>query len=169
MTRTQIDDSTSLRPERPDDYEFMADLYASTREEEMQLTDWTDEQKHAFLRSQFDAQTAHYRTHYSAAEFWIIERNGERAGRLYLHYRPEDLRIVDIAVRSDLRGQGIGGAILEQLLAAARSGGYGVSIHVERNNPALRLYERLGFRKIDEHGIYFLMEWKPSADRASAT
>jgi ribosomal protein S18 acetylase RimI-like enzyme len=170
MTRTQIDDSTSLRPERPDDYEFMADLYASTRAEEMQLVDWSEQQKRAFLRSQFDAQTAHYRTHYNAAEFWIIERNGERAGRLYLHYRPDDLRIVDIALRPEFRGQGIGGAILNQLLGAAQHGGYGLSIHVERNNPAMRLYNRMGFRKIDEHGIYDLMEWKPSAaGHAAAT
>jgi hypothetical protein len=36
-----------------------------------------------------------------------------------------------------------------------------VRIHVERYNPALRLYERLGFRRIADGGIYFLMEWTP--------
>lgn len=162
MTHTQIDDSTFLRPEGPDDHEFIADVYASTRAEEMQLVDWPDDQKRAFLRSQFDAQTEHYHKHYTAAEFWIIEHEGERAGRLYLNYRPDDLRIVDIALLPEFRGRGIGGAILQQLLGAAQRGGYGVSIHVEQNNPAMHLYERMGFHRINEHGIYYLMEWKSS-------
>ena len=38
--------------------------------------------------------------------------------------------------------------------------GQGVSIHVERMNPAMRLYLRLGFAKVDEHGVYDLMEWR---------
>jgi hypothetical protein len=37
--------------------------------------------------------------------------------------------------------------------------------HVERFNPALRLYGRLGFRQIDDRGVYLFMEWRvePSA------
>lgn len=163
MTRTRIDDSTSLREARPDDYEFMADLYASTREEEMKLVDWPDEHKRAFLRSQFDAQSEHYDKHYTAAERWIIERDGERVGRLYLHYMPSDLRMVDIALVPSARGQGVGGAIVRQLLEDAGRDGRAVSIHVEINNPAMRLYERLGFRPVKEHGMYLLMEWRADA------
>ena len=162
MTRTRIDASTVLRPVTIADYDFMADLYASTREEEMKLVDWTDEQKRAFLRSQFDAQSAHYDKHYTAAERWIIERDGDRIGRLFLHYLPNDLRIVDIALIPSARGQGTGGAIVRQLLEDAGAGNLPVSIHVEINNPALRLYERLGFRPINEHGMYLLMEWSPN-------
>jgi GNAT superfamily N-acetyltransferase len=163
-TNTRIDEHVSLRPETPEDREFLSDLYASTREEELRaVTSWNDAEKRAFLRMQFDAQFDHYRKHYSAAEFWVIERDGERVGRLYLHYKPDDLRIVDIALVAAVRGEGIGGRLLGGLLDTARAGGYSVSIHVERNNPAMRLYERLGFVPIDEHGIYFLMEWKPEA------
>jgi hypothetical protein len=32
-------------------------------------------------------------------------------------------------------------------------------IHVERLNPAVRLYERLGFRQIEDKGVYLFMEW----------
>jgi ribosomal protein S18 acetylase RimI-like enzyme len=35
-----------------------------------------------------------------------------------------------------------------------------VTIHVEVFNPALRLYERLGFKKVAENGPYHLMEWR---------
>ncbi|MEO8035317.1 MAG: GNAT family N-acetyltransferase [Acidobacteriota bacterium] len=159
MSSVLIDDRVALRSETPDDYEFLAAVYASTREEELRPVPWTEEQKLGFLRSQFDAQTAHYRNHYRNAEFWVIERDGERAGRLYLHYTPDDLRIVDIALAPAARGHGIGGTLLRRLLDDAASKGCSVSIHVERMNPAMRLYQRLGFQKIDEHGIYDLMSW----------
>src|SRR3712207_8583920 len=40
----------------PSDDEFLLDVYASTRSEELAPVPWTDEQKRAFLRMQFDAQ-----------------------------------------------------------------------------------------------------------------
>ncbi|HEX7139987.1 MAG TPA: GNAT family N-acetyltransferase [Vicinamibacterales bacterium] len=163
MTQTQIDAATRLRPETEADVEFLAALYASTREEEMALvTDWSDEVKNAFLRSQFDAQSLHYKEHYSAAEYWVIEREGEAVGRLYLHYQPKDLRIIDIALMPEHRRHGIGGTILRQLVADSAAAGRAVSLHVEKNNPALRLYQDLGFNVIGEYGYYFLLEWRPS-------
>jgi ribosomal protein S18 acetylase RimI-like enzyme len=163
MTQTQIDAATRLRPETEADVEFLAALYASTRAEEMTLaSDWSDEFKQAFLRSQFDAQSEHYKKHYSAAEYWVIERDGVPVGRLYLHYQPKDLRIVDIALMPEHRRHGIGRTILGQLLADAQAAGRNVSLHVERNNPALSLYHDLGFKEISEYGYYFLLEWQPS-------
>ena len=162
MTDTTIDASTRLRPETEADVEFLAALYASTREEEMALvTGWSEEMKKAFLRSQFDAQSEHYKKHYSAAEYWVIERDGAPIGRLYLHYQPKDLRIVDIALMPGMRRHGIGRAILTRLLAGAQAAGRNVSLHVEKNNPALRLYYHLGFREVGEYGYYFLLEWRP--------
>lgn len=48
------------------------------------------------------------------------------------------------------------------MLAEARGKNLPVRIHVEQFNPALRLYERLGFTKIHDEGIYHLMEWRPA-------
>ena len=36
-----------------------------------------------------------------------------------------------------------------------------IRIHVESMNPALHLYERLGFHRVTENGLYFLLEYKP--------
>ncbi len=44
-----------------------------------------------------------------------------------------------------------------ELLAEGERTGKTVSIHVERHNPALGLYDRLGFRPVGEHGVYVLM------------
>ncbi|HYM59686.1 MAG TPA: GNAT family N-acetyltransferase [Thermoanaerobaculia bacterium] len=161
MNRRAIDDAISLRTEVAEDHEFLAELYAGTREEELRPVPWSDEEKKAFLRSQFEAQTLHYKEHYHAAEFWIIEKGGEAIGRLYLHHQRTDTRIVDIALVAQHRGSGIGGMLLGRVLGEAAAAGRSVSIHVEAYNPALRLYERLGFRQIGMHGVYYLMEWRP--------
>jgi hypothetical protein len=47
----------TLRVFRDDDLEFLCELYASTRADELALlVDWSEERKRAFLRQQFEAQ-----------------------------------------------------------------------------------------------------------------
>jgi ribosomal protein S18 acetylase RimI-like enzyme len=155
-------DRISFRPETAEDAEFLYRLYASSREQEMQVVAWTDEQKEEFLRSQFNAQTLHYKKNYTEADYSIILLDGKPAGRLYLHQEPADIRIMDIIVAPEHRRSGIGTMLLQEILERARAAGHSVSIHVEQYNPALHLYERLGFQAIDTNGVYNLMEWRPT-------
>ena len=153
----------SLRSMTEEDLPFAADLYASTRAEEVAQTGWPPAQQHAFLMQQHEAQHHHYRSHYDGAEWMIVERDGERIGRLYLVEWPKELRVIDIALTAEARGAGIGGAILADVMARATAAGKPVSAHVERNNPALRLYARLGFTLAEDKGVYWLLEWRPDA------
>jgi ribosomal protein S18 acetylase RimI-like enzyme len=152
-----------LRPIRDADLPFLERVYASTRTEELAQTDWDDVQKAAFLGFQFLAQHQHYTTHYHDAQFFVIEHAGVPVGRLYLHWRSDELRIVDIALLPPARGQGHGSALLEAVMKRAASAHKSVSIHVEQMNPAMRLYQRLGFERVGEHGVYHLMQWRPDA------
>lgn len=148
----------SLRPIREDDRELLFRVYASTREEELaQVTGWTAEQKEAFLRMQFDAQHAYYQEYYAGADFQVVELDGEPVGRLYLARWEEEHRIVDVAILPGHRGRGVGSRLLAEVIAEADAAGKPVSIHVEMNNPARRLYDRLGFVPAGEHGVYVLM------------
>ena len=156
----------ALRPETDDDIPFLMRLYASTREDELAPAPWSTEQKQAFLASQFQAQRYHYRTYFPGCAFDVIERRGGPAGRLYLDVRASRLHIVDIALLPEWRGQGLGTAILEALQSSARAGGRGVDIFVEKFNPALRLYRRLGFTDVADHEVYLEMEWLPEARQA---
>jgi ribosomal protein S18 acetylase RimI-like enzyme len=57
--------------------------------------------------------------------------------------------VLSIGVAEGQRGRGIGAALLEQLVAAARAAGCAaLSLSVGRSNPALRLYERLGWQRL---------------------
>jgi ribosomal protein S18 acetylase RimI-like enzyme len=160
-------EGVALRPAGDADRTFLAQVYASTRADELALLPWTEDQKAGFIAHQFEAQDAHYRTHYDDAAFDVIEVDGEPAGRLYVHRGPSDIRIVDIALAPPFRGRGLGTGLLRSLIAEAEDSGRRLSIHVEMSNPARRLYERLGFRPVGEHGVYLRMEWGPAA-RAQA-
>lgn len=155
--------AVAFRPITPDDAPFLYRVYASTREEELRPVPWTAAEKDAFLRQQFQAQHTFYQEHYEGARFDVILRDGQPIGRLYVARWAGELRIVDIALLPEHRGAGIGTAILQGLLAEAGAAGKPVRIHVERLNPAQRLYERLGFVSVEDKGVYHLMEWRPGS------
>ena len=150
-----------LRPEAPGDQEFTAQLYASTRMDELASVAWSDADKSAFLRQQHDAQHNHYRLHYPGAGWFIVEHAGKAVGRLYLVRWTSETRIIDVALLPEVRGKGFGTALLTDLLAEAGTTGKAISIHVERMNPALSLYRRLGFELAEDKGVYLLLECRP--------
>lgn len=150
-----------LRPIEAADLPFLEHLYASTRQEEMALTGWSDGHIQAFLRDQFNAQHAFYQEQFAGARFDLILLDDEPIGRLYVDRRTDEIRIIDIALLPEYRRRGIGGRLLRELLDEAQGTGKPVRIHVERFNPAGKLYRRLGFRAIDDNGVYRLMEWHP--------
>ena len=142
--------------------EFLLRLYASTRAEEMAMvTDWTDEQKDQFVRMQFQAQHAWYQEHYGGAQLDLILAEGIPAGRFYVHRRESEIRLMDISILPEYRNRGIGTALLRELFAESAATGKPVTIHVERYNPAMRLYERLGFVPIADRGVYLLLQRAP--------
>jgi GNAT superfamily N-acetyltransferase len=152
--------SVTLRPERDDDRELLCELYGSTRADELAQVPWSDEEKQRFVRFQFEAQRRFYREHYAGATFEIIEVDGAPAGRLYVAEWSREIRLMDVALLPAYRGRGIGTTLLHDLQARAGAAGKPLSVHVERFNPALRLYQRLGFRAIEDKGVYLLLEWR---------
>jgi ribosomal protein S18 acetylase RimI-like enzyme len=141
------------------DLPFLARVYASTRADELAVTSMTDAQKAAFLDAQFQLQHAHYQKYYPQADWLVTMRGGEDVGRLYIERWPSQHRIIDIAFLPEHRGKGFGEPLLRDLMDEAAAAGKGVSIHVEKFNPALRLYRRLGFTTEEDKGVYDLMRW----------
>lgn len=161
------DGAVTLRPATDADYDFMRLLYHSTRAEEMQYFPFADAEKSAFLDQQFAAQFEHYGLHYPTCERNIVERDGQAIGRFWIDEWKDQIRLVDIALVPECRGTGIGSKLLRDVLSRATASGKPVTIHVEAYNPALRLYERLGFQRVDTNGVYYLMRWTPQANTAS--
>ena len=158
-TRTGI----RLRPAGPDDRPLLYDVYASTRTEEMAVVGWDAAQVEAFLTQQFEVQDTYYREHYPHASFDVVLADGTPAGRLSVARGPEEIRVVDIALLPAFRNRGIGTTLLRELIDEGASSGRPVTVHVERFNPAMRLYERLGFRPVENRGVHVLLRCTPDA------
>ena len=124
------------------------------------MLDWDEGQKAAFLRMQFDAQHKFYTEQFLNARFDVVVRGGVDVGRFYVDRREAEFRVIDIALLPEHRGGGLGGALMADLLDEAADAGKAVSIHVERHNPAMHLYQRLGFVSVEDQGVYELMEWR---------
>jgi ribosomal protein S18 acetylase RimI-like enzyme len=162
-TVTQID-AITFRPLLPQDDNFNCKVYVSTRAEEMNLVDWSPEQKEAFLQMQFHAQTTHYRAYYPHAEYQVIQQGATPIGRLIVDRSQDPLLLMDIALLPEYRNAGIGAALILGLMEEAAGRGWSVRLHVDAFNPAMRLYERLGFVKVMEQGIYQEMIWHSRSD-----
>jgi ribosomal protein S18 acetylase RimI-like enzyme len=152
--------SVALRPATAGDRPLLLEVYASTRAEELDQVSWAPGQREAFVQMQFEAQDRDYRGRNPQGDFDVIEVGGAAAGRLYVDRRPDEIRIVDIALLPEFRGAGAGRRLIEQLMDEAAESGRRLSIHVEIHNRAARLYSRLGFATVAERGVYRLMEWR---------
>lgn len=158
----------ALRAATPDDDAHLLAVYWGTREDELAQTDWDDAQKQAFVEQQFRAQDTYYRATYAHASYDVILVNGQPAGRLYTARWPDEIRIMDIALLAPFRGRGIGTYLLSNLQREVADAGKVLRIHVERFNPALALYVRLGFRLVEDRGVYLFLEWSPPNGAAAS-
>jgi len=152
----------TLRPVDPDDYDFLVEVYGSTRAEELALVPWTTEQQQAFVRMQFAAQQDHYAKKYPTASHDIIMSDDRPVGRLYVARLDQEIRIVDITLLPAERNAGIGSYLIKQLLDEANRAGKVTRIFVEEFNPSRRLFERLKFLPSEQHGIHLLLQCNPS-------
>ena len=142
----------------PEDTPFLLALYTTTRVEEMTMVPWTEEQKRDFVAQQFHAQHTDYHRNHPDGRFDLLLWDGEPFGRLYTDTRGGLLNIMEITLDPAWRERGIGTALLTNLLGMADADGLHVVLYVEPQNPALRLYRRLGFAVMETEGYYWRLE-----------
>ena len=156
----------SSRPVTASDDAFLFELYASTRAEEMAAWGWSAAQQEPFLRMQWLAQKRGYEARYPSVGHCILEHEGRAVGRLWVVRGEHELLLVDVTLLPACRGTGLGTSVLRALQEEAAAAGKPLRLHVLRNNPALRLYTRLGFMPMAEAGqgtpeLYVALEWSP--------
>lgn len=148
-----------LRPAKADDTEFLYQLYSTTRIDELDAAGFLEEQREPFLRMQFEAQKFHYEKFYPNAEQRIVTAGSRAVGRDYVNRDQTAILLVDLALLPEFCNLGIGTKLLEKLCQESACAGLPLRLYaVKFNNRALSLYERLGFKTIDDTGIYLLLE-----------
>jgi len=136
----------SLRPEDASDEAFLRKLYRSTRPDLALLG--TDAE--SLLDLQHAAHEAHLRSHHADAQFAVVIRESASIGRMVWSIDREEIHLVELAILSEIRGQGIGTALLEALSSKADRAMQSIRLTVRKNNPARALYARMGFHERDE-------------------
>jgi ribosomal protein S18 acetylase RimI-like enzyme len=101
------------------------------------------------------------RSAYAGGRDEIIMLDGQPAGWLVTAELPEEIRLAEIMVSVEKRGMGVGTAVLRGVLAHGERTGKPVRLTVRLTNPgAERLYQRLGFRRIDADELNATLEWR---------
>ncbi|TEB08245.1 FR47-like protein [Pelotomaculum schinkii] len=152
----------TLRPACPADEPFLFRLFAGGRPDLEWITYLSEEQKTELYRRQFRCEQEQFKKNYPDAQFCIVLLEGEPVGRLYVHRGKEEFRGLAITLLPEFRNMGIGSELINGMLRDASKAGKPVRIHVAWYNYAARaLYERLGFRVVEDGGAYCEMQCEP--------
>jgi GNAT superfamily N-acetyltransferase len=109
-------------------------------------------------------QTASFQEHWVPAQVRIIAVDSSDVGWLQSTMQDDGLFVVQLFVDGPFQRQGIGTEVMNRLIGKAACLDRAVRLAVVKINPALRLYERLGFRTTHEDDRKFYMKRDP--DRA---
>lgn len=153
----------TLRSVTRADREILLAVYAASRIIELSMLPWNDSQKRIFVEHQYDAQTSYYAEKYPAATHDVILSDGTAVGRLYVDRRTNEIAILDVAVLTEFRGQGIGTTVIKRLQAEAAATGRAVGVFVEVFNPSQKLFGELGFAVVADDGMNRRFEWRDAA------
>jgi len=155
------DKSLTLRPLTSEDSPFLARLYKSSRGDDLRELGWDESRIDDFLEMQYQAQRILDEQDYAKATDQLILWSGNRAGRLLVDSRENEIRCVDLALLPEFRNRGLGTILMRRLQLQAVTAHKPLRLQVIRYNRAINLFERLGFVRTSETGTHFQMEWKP--------
>jgi ribosomal protein S18 acetylase RimI-like enzyme len=154
-----VDLPVALRLAGPGDEPLLRQVFAGTRRAEVEALG-AGPAADAFLATQYELQLRGVRASSPDVEVLVIELDGRPVGRVLLGRGPNelDLDLADIAVLEADRRRGIGEATMRLLAAIADAEHRRVRLHVRRDSPAIRLYERAGFVVAGETDLHLAME-----------
>jgi len=151
-----------LRPALWEDNPFLEALYADVHGPEFAPLELSADYLAHLLALKFKAQRMDIATRFPDADHSIIRVGNAAIGHVLLNETPTAIELVDVALLSPLRGAGVGTSILEQLQAYATERELPLRLSVHPQNPATRLFHRLGFVTTSAETSRTDMEWNAS-------
>jgi ribosomal protein S18 acetylase RimI-like enzyme len=138
----------TLRPATTADYAFLYDLYVATMKPYVtQLWGWDERW-----------QVEHFGQRFAPDRLRLVMADGRQIGVLEVEERSSELFLANLRILPAFQRQGWGTRILRDLLLQAHAAGVPMTLQVLRvNYAARRLYERLGFRVIEETPTHYHM------------
>ena len=141
------DTQIGFRPARETDLEFLYQLHVLTMKEYVDQTWGWDE---PFQQSVF-------RKNFNPAELQVVTFNNSDIGMIAVEYQDEVTFLRVIEIHPHYQRQELGTHILRSLLDKAAHSRKPVVLRVLKVNPAQRLYQRLGFKVVEETATHYIM------------
>lgn len=148
-------DMLHTRRATPADSEFLWSLHRdSMRPYVERIWGWDDARQRRHFRDQLDVSECH-----------VVIIAGLAVGSRLVQRCPERIFLASIEILPAFQGQGIGTCLLTELREEANRAELPLELHVLKLNPALRLYTRLGFRRIAETAAHEVMRFSAGVAR----
>jgi ribosomal protein S18 acetylase RimI-like enzyme len=150
----------SIRHASDRDAIIMAELFYSTRCDfyQLGLPQMTVDM---LLQQQYQLQQMSYKSHYPNAKDYILCQQSQVIGKLTLAVNPEYLHLVDLVLTPEIRGKGLGTAVLEALKQDAIVQRADIRLSVALDNPrAKALYLKEGFIVKTISETHQSMQWE---------
>lgn len=142
----------------PADFDFLFGLHKAAMQKLVEATfgSWDEPWQLAYFRRHFDPLV-------QRAELRVIQLDGQDVGLLHVQERAEELFIASLEILPERQGQGIGSAVVREVLRAAATQAKPVALQVLKANIAARsLYQRLGFGITGENETHYILAWEKS-------
>ena len=143
----------AIRQATVTDREFLYELHCRTMRPVIDMTwGWDDE----WQAKDFERRCATY-------DVFVIERDGHPIGGLMLETMADSIYVHEIQVLPEYQEQGVGTAVMKQIIEQASKRGLGVTLSVVAANPRAKdLYARLGFTVTAFESPFFRMRYSPT-------
>ena len=143
--------AVALREACAEDYNFALALYTQTiKPYTIAFMPWIDA-----------VESARFKRLWSLADTRIITLDGAEVGWVEATDTGEELVLKQFYIAPARQKRGIGTQVMDLLLKEWQSAGKPIVLNVLKNNPARRLYQRLGFATVGETDMKFLMRREP--------
>jgi ribosomal protein S18 acetylase RimI-like enzyme len=151
--------NVTSRPLTNEDEPFVRGLIFAIAGAELGAAAWPEALRDSLLDMQYRARKQSLQQNFPSAEQEILLLDTEPAGWSVIDRSEDAIQLIDIAVATEMRGRGVATWRIRQLQAEAESAGRRLRLSVVVTNPAIELYQRLGFRRTGGDAVRHHMEW----------
>ncbi|PKN56195.1 MAG: hypothetical protein CVU56_17430 [Deltaproteobacteria bacterium HGW-Deltaproteobacteria-14] len=163
-------DAFTLRPVAPSDAPLLDALFRETLGPVGDALATLPDRGAALVAQMREGQRRTWHNAFGEDGHALVLVDGAPVGRVWAERMgPDEVRLVDIALLPSHRGAGIGTAVLRRIIEDARKEKRTIVLHVATHNPALRLYQRLGFVAISGDELNLRLERAPGSSSLTAS
>lgn len=150
-----------LQERTENDSEFFMELFGEIKSSELHLDLWPEAFRIQMIEMQYNAFMQSINSEFPKHYDYLILFKSEKAGRLQLDKNEQGFRIINISLLNSFRNKGLGTTIIKEILSEASNKNTPVFLEVDKVNPAFNLYNRLGFKIIQQDEIKYSMKYTP--------